>query len=291
MCSKNSAGTVLRMPDIEAGMTIRSLFSTVPLDPLELRILLEYAIGFSRVKLITHSDHPLTTEQAKALSDVVSRRVCGEPIAYITGKREFFGLSFAVCPDVLIPRPETELLVELALERLPRGGKIVDMGTGSGAIAIAIASERPDAHVFATDVSEKALNMATHNALALLKGKQTVRFLAGSWFDALKKRNETFDLIVSNPPYIDSKDDHLQEGDLRFEPVGALTDHADGLSALKILVSGAPAYLKQGGWLLMEHGYDQAEAVRSLLARAGFEEVQSWKDLAGIGRVSGGKWK
>ena len=155
MCSENSAGAAVRMSDIEAGMTIRSLFSTVPLDPLELRILLEYAIGFSRVKLITHSDHPLTTEQAKALSDVVSRRVCGEPVAYITGKREFFGLSFAVCPDVLIPRPETELLVELALERLPHGGKIVDMGTGSGAIAIAIASERPDAHVFATDVSEK----------------------------------------------------------------------------------------------------------------------------------------
>lgn len=279
------------MPDIEAGMTIQSLFSLVPLDPLELRILLEHAIGFSRVKLITHSDHSLTPEQAKALSDVVSRRMRGEPIAYITGKREFFGLSFVVSPDVLIPRPETELLVELALERLPEDGKVVDMGTGSGAIAIAIASERPDAHVLATDVSERALNMATHNALALLKGKQTVRFSAGSWFDALEGRNESFDMIVSNPPYIDSMDDHLRKGDLRFEPVGALTDHADGLSALRILVSGAPTYLKEGGWLLMEHGYDQSEAVRELLARTGFEAVQSWKDLAGIERVSGGKRK
>ena len=214
----------------------------------------------------------------------------GEPVAYITGRREFFGLSFAVSPDVLIPRPETELLVELALERLPDGGKVVDMGTGSGAIAIAIASERPDAYVFATDISDRALNMATHNALALLKGKQTVRFSAGSWFDALGNRNETFDVIVSNPPYIDSKDDHLQKGDLRFEPVGALTDRADGLSALRILVSGAPGFLNENGWLLMEHGYDQSEAVRKMLAERGFDDVRSWTDLAGIERVSGGRF-
>lgn len=290
MSFENSALSAKQMPDIEAGMTIQSLFSIVPLDPLELRILLEYAIGFSRVKLITHSDHLLTTEQAKTLSDVVSRRFRGEPIAYITGKREFFGRSFAVCPDVLIPRPETELLVELALERLPDSGKVVDMGTGSGVIAISIASERPDAHVFATDVSEKALNMATHNALALLKRKQAIRFLAGSWFDALKNRNETFDLIVSNPPYIDSTDAHLQKGDLRFEPVGALTDCADGLSALRILVSGAPGFLNENGWLLMEHGYDQAETVRAMLTERGFGDVQSWKDLAGIERVSGGQF-
>lgn len=291
MSFENPAVNAEPMPDIEAGMTIQSLFSIVPLDPLELRILLEYAIGFSRVKLITHSDHQLTPEQAQALYDVVSRRVRGEPVAYITGKREFFGLSFSVSPDVLIPRPETELLVELALERLPDSGKVVDMGTGSGAIAIAIASERPDAHVFATDISEPALNMATHNALALLKGKQTVRFFAGSWFQALKSRNETFDMIVSNPPYIESRDDHLQKGDLRFEPVGALTDQADGLSALRILVSGAPEFLHENGWLLMEHGYDQAEAVKKMLGGRGFRNVQSWKDLAGIERISGGLWK
>lgn len=278
------------IPVIEAGVTIQSLFSIVPLDPLELRILLEYAIGFSRVKLITHSDHLLTPDQAKALSEVVARRIRGEPIAYITGRREFYGLSFAVSADVLIPRPETELLVELALERLPEGGRLVDMGTGSGAIAIAIASMRPDAHVFATDVSEKALDMATHNALTLLKGKQTVRFSAGSWFGALKDKDERFDLIVSNPPYIDSKDDHLRRGDLRFEPVGALTDHADGLQALRILVSGARAFLNEGGWLLMEHGYDQSETVRAMLVGGGFSDVQSWRDLAGIERVSGGRF-
>ena len=278
------------IPVIEAGATIRSLFSIVPLDPLELRILLEYAIGFSRVKLITHSNHLLTPDQAKALSEVVARRIRGEPIAYITGRREFYGLSFAVSADVLIPRPETELLVELALERLPEGGRLVDMGTGSGAIAIAIASMRPDAHVFATDVSEKALDMATHNALTLLKGKQTVRFSAGSWFGALKDKDERFDLIVSNPPYIDSKDDHLRRGDLRFEPVGALTDHADGLQALRILVSGARAFLNEGGWLLMEHGYDQSETVRAMLVGGGFSDVRSWRDLAGIERVSGGRF-
>lgn len=278
------------LPEIEAGIPIRSLFSLVPLDPPELRILLEFAIGFSRVKLITHSDHLLTEAEAKALSDVVSRRIRGEPVAYITGRREFYGLSFAVSPDVLIPRPETELLVELALERLPLGGRVVDMGTGSGAIAVSVASTRPDVKVWATDVSEKALNVATHNALALLKGRQTVRFSAGSWFDALKYGNERFDMIVSNPPYINSEDGHLHRGDLRFEPVGALTDHADGLQALEILVKGAPAYLNKNGWLLMEHGYDQSEAVRAMLEERGFTGVQSWKDLAGIERVSGGKF-
>ncbi len=292
MGSGISANRTENRPPVEAGMTIRSLFSVIGLEPLELRILLEHAIGFSRVKLVTHSDHCLTPEQAKALSEVVSRRLGGEPIAYITGKREFYGLSFAVTPDVLIPRPETELLVELAMERLPAKGRLVDLGTGSGAIAIAIASMRPDADVSATDVSEKALNVATHNALALLNGKQTVRFSQGNWFDAIQdQQKESFDLIVSNPPYIDSGDEHLKKGDLRFEPASALTDHADGLAALRILVSDAPDYLKENGWLLMEHGYDQSEAVRTMLAGRGFANVQSWKDLAGIERVSGGVWK
>lgn len=278
------------VPDIKAGVTIQSLFSFVPLDPLELRILLEYAIGFTRVKLITHSEHLLTPEQAKALSGVVSRRIMGEPVAYITGRREFYGFSFTVSPDVLIPRPETELLVDLALERLPERGRVLDMGTGSGAIAIAIACMRPDAYVLATDVSPKALNIATHNALSLLKGKQTVRFSEGNWFGALKNRDALFDLIVSNPPYIDSKDDHLQRGDLRFEPVGALTDYADGLKALKILATGAPDFLSKGGWLLMEHGYDQSDAVKAMLNERGYSCVQSWKDLAGMNRVTGGKF-
>lgn len=273
---------------VRAGMTIQSLFSSVRMDPLELRVLLEYAIGFTRVKLITHSDHELTEEQADAISGVLSRRLAGEPVAYIVGFREFYGLPFAVTPDVLIPRPETELLVDLALERLPDCGKLVDLGTGSGAIAVSVAAMRSDATVWATDISGKALDIARKNAVSNLKEGQSVRFLQGSWFDALEP-GDCFDLIVSNPPYIQSGDGHLRKGDLRFEPLSALTDYADGLSALDILIDRAPVCLKKGGWLLMEHGYDQSVAVRKKLVDKGYLHIQSWKDLAGIERVSGGQ--
>ena len=275
-------------PIVRAGMTIRSLFSAVRLEPPELRILLEHALGFSRVKLITHSEHTLTETEAEAVSDVIARRMKGEPVAYIIGIREFYGLPFAVTPDVLIPRPETELLVDLALERLPEGGKVVDLGTGSGAIAVAIAAMRPDAQVWATDISGKALDIARKNAASCLKNGQSVRFRQGNWYEALES-DSRFDLIVSNPPYIHAADEHLQKGDLRFEPQGALTDCADGLSALEKLAINAPDFLKNGGWLLLEHGYDQSEAVRTSLSRYGLGSVQSWKDLAGIERVSGGK--
>ena len=273
---------------VRAGMTIRSLFSIVRLEPEELRILLEHALGFSRVKLITHSDHVLTETEADAVSGVLARRLRGEPVAYITGIRDFYGLPFAVTPDVLIPRPETELLVDLALERLPEGGRTVDLGTGSGAIAVAIAAMRPDVEVWATDISGKALAIARKNAASCLKNGQSVRFRQGNWYEALESGSR-FDLIVSNPPYIHSADEHLQKGDLRFEPPFALTDCADGLSALEKLAINAPAFLKSGGWLLMEHGYDQSEAVRALLSRYGLGSVQSWNDLAGVERVSGGK--
>ena len=191
-------------------------------------------------------------------------------------------------PDVLIPRPETELLVDLALERLPDRGRLADLGTGSGAIAVSVAAIRPDAEIWATDVSEKALGIARKNAVSNLGEKRSVRFLQGSWFDALEPGSR-FDLIVSNPPYIHSGDGHLQQGDLRFEPLSALTDYADGLSALDILIDQAPVWLKKRGWLLMEHGYDQSGAVRKKLAAKGYSQVQSWKDLAGIERVSGGQ--
>nr|WP_040721339.1 peptide chain release factor N(5)-glutamine methyltransferase [Oxalobacter paraformigenes] len=269
-------------------MTIRSLFSLVPLEPPELRILLEHALGFSRVKLITHSDHVLTDAEANAVSDVLARRLRGEPVAYITGIREFYGLPFAVTPDVLIPRPETELLVDLALARLPEGGRVVDLGTGSGAIAVAIAAMRPDAQVWATDISGKALDIARKNAASCLKNGQSVRFRQGNWYEALEPGSR-FDLIVSNPPYIHSADEHLRKGDLRFEPLSALTDYTDGLSAMDILIDQAPAYLKKGGELLMEHGYNQSGAVRKKLVDKKYLQVQSWKDLAGIERVSGGR--
>jgi len=267
-----------------AGQTIAQLQAGLPLDPLENRILLCHALGLTRVGLITQSHRVVNEAESAALAALVARRQAGEPIAYIVGKREFFGLDFKVSDAVLIPRPDTELLVELALERLPPQGKVLDMGTGSGAIAVALAHTRPDAKVTALDVSAAALAVARDNAMA---NGAAVRFLQSDWYGAVA--GEQFDLIVSNPPYIADGDVHLSQGDLRFEPVGALTDHADGLSALRIIVGGAPDHLAKGGWLLMEHGYDQAAAVRALLADAGYSDAQSWHDLAGIERVSGGR--
>jgi len=269
---------------IAAGASIGSLQVGLPLDPLENRILLCHALGITRVGLITQSERRLTEEEAVRLSGLVGRRIGGEPIAYIVGQREFFGLPFRVTPAVLIPRPDTELIVELALERLPAQARMLDMGTGSGAIAVAVAHTRPDAQVTALDVSEDALAVARSNAEA---NGARVRFVRSDWFAALA--GESFELVVSNPPYIASGDEHLVQGDLRFEPVDALTDHEDGLSDLRTIVAGAAAHLAPGGWLLLEHGYDQAEAVRALLADAGYLEAQSWRDLAGIERVSGGR--
>ena len=269
---------------IQAGATLGQLQHGLPLDPLENRILLCHVLQLPRVALITQSERALTGEEAARLSGLVRRRLDGEPIAYIVGEREFFGLPFKVSPAVLIPRPDTELIVELALERLLPRARLLDMGTGSGAIAVAAAHTRPDAAVTALDLSEAALEVAQANAAA---NGASVRFLRSDWYAALG--DEAFDLIASNPPYIASGDRHLIEGDLRFEPSGALTDHADGLSALRIIIDGAPAHLEPGGWLLLEHGYDQAEAVRALLGARGFTEVQSWRDLAGIERVSGGR--
>lgn len=280
----NPSATTPSFEPIAAGSSIAGVLKSAPLDALENRILLSHALHLSRVQLITQSERLLNADEARQLSALYQRRLQGEPIAYIVGEREFYGLSFQVTPAVLIPRPDTELLVELVLERLPQHGRVLDMGTGSGAIAVALAHSRPDAAVSALDVSEAALAIARRNAAT--HGAR-VDFLQSDWYRALDTRR--YDLIVSNPPYIVSGDAHLAQGDLRFEPVGALTDHADGLSALRTIVAGAGAHLEPGGWLLMEHGYDQAESVRTLLRAAGFTEVQSWKDLAGIERASGGR--
>lgn len=267
------------------GTSIAAAQAALPLNALENRILLCHATGLTRVQLITRAEQPLGAHETARLDALVARRLAGEPIAYIVGRREFFGLDFEVSDAVLIPRPDTELIVELALERLPPQGRLLDMGTGSGAIAVSIAHNRPDASVTALDVSAAALAVAQRNAA---NNQARVRFLQSDWFGALAA-GETFELIVSNPPYIAAGDAHLSQGDLRFEPSGALTDHADGLSALRTIVAGSPAYLVAGGWLLMEHGYDQAASVRALLEDAGYREVQSWRDLAGIERVSGGR--
>ncbi|MCA1855817.1 peptide chain release factor N(5)-glutamine methyltransferase [Massilia oculi] len=269
---------------VEAGATLGQLQAALPLDPLENRILLCHALGLARVALITQSERALTGGEAARLEALLRRRLAGEPIAYIVGRREFFGLPFQVGPGVLIPRPDTELLVELALARLPPGAHMLDMGTGSGAIAVACAHSRKDARVTALDLSEDALAIARANAAA---NGAAVRFLRSDWYAAVA--GERFALVASNPPYIAAGDPHLAQGDLRFEPVGALTDGADGLSALRRIVADAPHHLESGGWLLLEHGYDQAAAVRELLAARGLQEVQSWRDLAGIERVSGAR--
>lgn len=268
---------------IEPGASIGTVLRKPPLDALEARILLAHGLQLSRVQLVTQSERLLTAEEAAHVAHLFARRLRGEPIAYILGEREFFGLVLHTSPEVLIPRPETELLVELALDRLTASSRVLDMGTGSGAIGIALAHSRPDARVTALDASEAALAVARRNAE---RHNAKVRFLFSDWYDGL--RNEQFDMIVSNPPYIVAGDPHLSEGDLRFEPVDALTDHGDGLSAIRTISGGAPAHLVSGGWLLMEHGYHQAREVRELLVRQGFREVQSWKDLAGIERVTGG---
>lgn len=262
-------------------MTIEGLLRAAQINPLEARILLAHALGCTRVQLVIRARDELSPSQEAAAAELFARRRNGEPIAYLTGGREFYGLNFNVTPDVLIPRHETELLVELALERLPENGRVLDLGTGSGAIAVSIAHARSDAQVTATDASAAALEVARRNAA---QNAASVRFLLSDWYRDI---DEPFDLIVSNPPYIAAGDPHLSQGDLRFEPASALTDDADGLSDLAAIIDGAPFRLQPGGWLLMEHGHDQAAAVRALLERAGWQHPQSWCDLAGIERVTG----
>ncbi|SMP66072.1 peptide chain release factor N(5)-glutamine methyltransferase [Noviherbaspirillum suwonense] len=263
-----------------AGRSLAQVLAQSPLDPLETRILLGHALGLSRVQLITRADRLLDAGEAARLQQLFARRLAGEPVAYLTGEREFYGLDFKVTPAVLIPRPDTELLVELVCARLPRGGSVLDLGTGSGAIAVAIAHARPDAQVSALDASAAALDVARFNAA---RHDVRVDFLQSDWYAGLA--SQRYSMIVANPPYIVAGDSHLSQGDLRFEPVDALTDHADGLSALRAIVAGAPGFLAEGGWLLMEHGYDQAAPVRALLQ--GWSQVESWRDLAGIERVTG----
>lgn len=273
-----------------AGATVASLLREPGLPLMESRILLSHVLGWSRTQLITRDREPLAPDTVAVFRALHARRVAGEPIAYLTGTREFFGLTLTVSPSVLIPRPETELLVELALARIEgrQSPRVLDLGTGSGAIALAIAHSRPDAQVIALDRSTDALAVAQENARQLgLDGR--VRFVESDWYDALPPHTPPFDLIVSNPPYIVSGDEHLSQGDLRFEPVDALTDHADGLAALRVIVAGAPSRLLPDSWLLCEHGYHQAADVRALCVAAGLADVFSERDLADIERTTGGR--
>lgn len=257
-------------------------------DRLEAELLLVYVLDKPRSWLIAHADDALEPTYVDAYATLIERRAAGEPVAYITGQRGFWSLDLEVTPATLIPRPETELLVELALERLPRDAisKVLDLGTGSGAIALAIAHERPSAEVTATDASADALAVAQRNAD---RHRIThVSFVKGVWFIPIA--DQRFDMIVSNPPYIESADPHLTQGDLRFEPLSALAAGHDGLDDIRLIVSDAKHHLNPQGWLLMEHGWNQGEAVRMLLRSAGFVDVFTARDMEQRERVSAGCW-
>ncbi|HEX4986678.1 MAG TPA: peptide chain release factor N(5)-glutamine methyltransferase [Burkholderiales bacterium] len=268
--------------------TVRGLLHEAAAGPdarREAQLLLAHALGVSRSWLIAHDDAPVDAAAAGEYRDLLSRRKAGEPVAYLLGRREFHGLEFRVGPDVLIPRPDTETLVDAALGLAAAHGcrSILDLGTGSGCVAVSLAHELPGAHVCAVDASGAALRVARGNAAA---HGVDVEFLEGSWFGPVVGRR--FDMIVSNPPYVASGDPHLLEGDLRFEPAAALVGGRDGLEAIRALVADAPAHLRAGGWLLLEHGYDQAGACRDLLAATGFGSLLALRDLAGLPRVAGG---
>ena len=255
------------------------------LERLDAQLLLLHVLGRptgDRAWLISHDDDALPPSALHAYLDLCGRRAEGEPAAYLTGQKEFFGLPLAVDPRVLVPRPDTETLVEWSLEVLRDvpGPRVVDLGTGSGAIALAIQSTRPDAHVEAVDRSADALAVADANARRL---GLPVGLRQASWLEGAAR----YDLIVSNPPYVAASDPHL--AGLRHEPLSALAAGADGLDDLRAIIAAAPAHLRRGGWLLLEHGYDQAEAVRGLLSDSGLAQVASRHDLAGIARCSGGR--
>ena len=249
--------------------------------------LLAHALAKRRSWLFAHADDPVPADVAERFAALLARRQAGEPVAYLTGTQGFWTLELEVSPATLIPRPETELLVELALARIPMtaASRIADLGTGSGAIALAIAKERPRAVVVATDASEAALQVARRNAAR--NHIANIEFREGDWLAPLA--GEHFDLIASNPPYIAEGDPHLGEGDLRFEPASALSSGSDGFDAIRSIIAAAPIHLRSGGWLLLEHGWEQGAAVRTLLAAAGFIEVETARDLEDRDRVTLGR--
>lgn len=252
---------------------------------LEARVLLRHVLRCDEAFLIAHGDDEMTVAHSAEFGQVIARRAAGEPVAYLTGSREFYGREFMVSPAVLIPRPDTELLVELALQRMAVNAAVLDLGAGSGCIGVTLAAERPQSRVTLVDQSGDALDVARANARR--HAAVNTVLLRSDWYAALGAVQ--YDLIVSNPPYIAAGDDHLHQGDLRFEPQSALASGADGLDDIRRIIAGAHRHLKPGGWLLCEHGHDQAHACTTLLQQAGFIEVFSARDIAEIRRVSGGR--
>ncbi len=268
-------------------LTIAQALATARLDAVDARALLRHVCGVNDAYLIAHANEKLSAEHNAAFAALVARRAAGEPVAYIVGTREFFSLEFKVTPAVLIPRPETELLVEFALERCGAGRacSVLDLGTGSGCIAIAVAKNCAGATVVAVESSAAALAIARENSAH--HATANLELIKSDWFSAL--RDKRFDVIVANPPYIAAGDPHLSAGDLRSEPAAALVAGADGLDCIRAIAAAAPRYLNRDGWLAIEHGYDHAERCRKLLGAAGFHAVFSREDLVGIERISGGQ--
>lgn len=251
-------------------------------------ILLGFVTGRSRTFIMAFGETPLTASELEQLEALLARREQGEPVAYLVGEREFWSLPLSVSPATLIPRPDTECLVEQALLRLPPSPqKVLDLGTGTGAVALAIASERPDCQLIGVDLQPEAVKLAQHNAQKLAIANAS--FVQGSWFAPVA--GQQFAVIVSNPPYIDSADPHLAEGDVRFEPASALVADNAGLADLQTLIEQAPQHLLAGGWLLLEHGWQQAKEVQQLFRQAGYHQVATVKDYGGNDRVSLGQWQ
>jgi release factor glutamine methyltransferase len=262
----------------------QQLADTSPSPRLDAEVLLMHVTGLTRSALITRAQVPVSAQNAAQLNELLARRARGEPVAYLTGRREFWSLELDVTPDVLIPRPETELLVEQALVRIPdkSAWTIADLGTGSGAVALAVAKERPRCRVLATDISAAALAIARRNAQQL--DIRNIEFRHGEWFAPLA--GLVVDLIVSNPPYVAEGDPHLTQGDVRFEPLSALAAGDNGLAAIRRIAAGVAAHLGPDGWLLLEHGADQGAAVVRILAARGFTAIIGHRDLAGLDRVT-----
>ncbi|WP_047552319.1 peptide chain release factor N(5)-glutamine methyltransferase [Methylotenera sp. G11] len=253
----------------------------------ESQLLLQHLLNAGRAWLIAHENDSLEDGMQARFEALVNRRVNGEPIAYILGSREFYGLNLTVTPATLIPRPDTEILVDTALAKILAGQhtQILDLGTGTGAIALAIAQQRPQAQVTGVDASRPALDVAISNSRQLHLAN--VHFTLSDWFNDLG--NARFDVIVSNPPYIEETDAHLQQGDLRFEPLSALASGADGLDDIRRIIDGCLIHLKPQGWLMFEHGYNQAETVRELMAQTGLVNIETVRDFGGNDRVTIGK--
>ena len=259
------------------------------MDRTDATVIMSEVLGVNRAWIAANPMRILTETEDARIDMMAAQRALGTPVAYMLNRREFYGRDFALDGSVLIPRPETETLVEAALARMAPKDTFLDLGTGSGAIAVTLAAQRPQSRGMATDVSDTALRVARANA-ERHHCAERIDFAKGAWYQAVGARH--FDVIVSNPPYIAGNDPHLGRGDLRFEPRESLSDGSqDGLASIRAIVAGASGHLKEGGWLLFEHGYDQAEAVRALLEAAGFGSIISVPDLAGIPRVAGGKIK